>query len=167
MSVKTLVDRGLEIVSEMKLLKKELDAIEEKLGRAALDGEHQELKDPDREGRRFLAHGSKRILPITFTADKIVQSFKQSSTLHHNLRQLVGENASNGRLRQFYAPVTTYEICFDDGKQFRAAAGELLGKDIGPKFITACVAVDKHGIAKNDTKIEWNKTEEIVEVRRG
>lgn len=156
--IRALVDRGIAIRAEMATLKKELDDIEAKLEKAGLEGEQQELKDADREGRRFLARGSRQILPVTFTADKLIQSFAANSAIHKKIAQAAGRH-----LQSFYQPTTTYEIVPKDGKRFRAVADELLGKD-GPALIAACVARDKLGVPKSDVKIEWGKLEEITEV---
>lgn len=157
MSLQALVDRGFAIKAEMAKLKTELDEIEEKLQKAGLAGEHHELKDADREGRRFLARGSKKILPVVFTADKIVGSFKKNSDVHTRIAAL-----AHGHLASFYAETITFENVHKDGKAFRTAADHILGKTFAPPFITASLSVDKHGIPKSDVKIEWDKAEEIV-----
>jgi hypothetical protein len=64
-------------------------------------------------------------------------------------------------MTRFYRLSNTYETLFKDGKQFRASALEILGDGRGAMFISACVAKDKHGIAKSDTKIEWGKAEDL------
>lgn len=158
--LRALVDRGLVVRAQMAALKQELDDIEAKLEKAGLDGDHQELKDADREGRRFLARGTDRILPIIFTADKLVQSFQANSAQHKTIAQKAGRH-----LQSFYLPVTQYKMVQKDGKAFRAAADQILGKD-GPAFITACLARDKKGVPKSDVKIEWDSAEEIVEAAK-
>jgi len=155
--IRALVDRGLEITRQMKELKQELDAIEVKLEQAGLHGEQKELKDADREGRRFLARGSGHIVPIVFTADKLLQSFAANSAVHRKIASAAGRH-----LQSFYLPVTTYKITEDDGKKFRALADEVLG-DKAANFIDACKARDKHGVPKSDSKVEWGKPEEITE----
>lgn len=158
--IRTLVDRGLAIRTEIKALEKEMNDIESKLEQAGLHGDHQELKDADREGRRFLAAGSEKILSIVFTADKLVQSFQANSAQHKAIAQKAGRH-----LQSFYLPVTQYKMVQKDGKAFRAAADEILGKE-GPAFITACLARDKKGLPKSDVKIEWDSAEEIAEVAK-
>lgn len=157
MSVQALVDRGLEIVAEQAKLKAELAGIEEKLlklGHAAgLRGEHQSLKDEDREGRRWPATGSSRIVPVIFTADLIVGSFAQNSDKHNSIAAAAGN-----RFKDFFKPAFKYENRFDDGKKFRAKADEVFATD-APAFITACVARDKTGIPKSAVKIEWEAAE--------
>ena len=155
-SIKDMVDRGLAIREELKKLKLELKGIASKLERYGLNGQHEELKDSDREGRRWLARGSSLIVPVVFTADKIIGSFKANSPAHTRILA-----ASDSRLRDFYHSVTTFENLFDDGKKFRARADELLGKEQGPRFITACLSTDKHGIPESDVKILWDDAEPI------
>lgn len=155
MSIQALVDRGIAIRAEIKRLKAELDEIEEKLEKAGLNGPQEDLKDADREGKRYLAHGSSVVVPVIFTADKLVQSFKLNSALHSQLKTVAGEF-----LKDFYMLSQVFEIRFKDGKQFRTEAGKLMGAS-APAFITACVARDKHGIAKSDVKVVWDEAEEV------
>lgn len=144
-----MVDRGLEIRAQIERLEVELEKIEEKLRKAGLEGEQQDLKDADREGRRFLARGSAFVVPVVFTADKLMQTFKKSSAAHTQIQTIAGDLFS-----RFYTLTQTYETLCKDGKQFRAQANELLGPK-APAFITACLAKDKHGIPKSDVKVEW------------
>ena len=157
-SLKALVDRGLEIVAQMDKLDKELKEIEAQIEAAGLKHpeQHEELKDADREGKRWPAAGTGKIVPVIFTADIIVGSFAALGPIHQKIRTSLGGQAS--MLGRFFKSVTKYENVFDDGKKFRTAAHGLLG-DAAPPFITACVARDKHGIAKSSIKIEWKKAE--------
>ena len=155
MTVLELVDRGIVVRAELERLKIELKGIEARLQKYGLAGEHVELKDAEREGRRWLAHGSKLIVPVVFTADKIVGSFKAGSPVHGRI-----DKAADGRLHEFFAMETTFENLFEDGKRFRAAADGVLGAK-GPAFITACLAVDKFGIPKSDVKVCWEDSEEV------
>ena len=157
MTIQQFVDRGLEIRADIEKLKLELKSIESKLEKFGLNGQHEELKDADREGRRWLARGTSQIVPVIFTADKIVGSFKANTPTHNRIQK-----ASDDKLSFFYTPCTTYESLFDDGKKFRAHADELLGKEAAPKFITACLSVDKHGIPKSDIKILWDDSEPVI-----
>lgn len=79
MNIKALVDRGLEAREQIERLQKELKEIEGKLKEAGLKSEQEDLKDADREGKRWLAHGTRFAIPIIFTADKIVGQFKANS----------------------------------------------------------------------------------------
>lgn len=155
MSIQQLVDRGIVLRAEIKEREIELKKIEKKLSEHGLKSEHQELKDSDREGRRYLARGSKLEVPIIFTADNLVKSFKHDTDMH---RQIL--SAADGHLHDFYSLTQTYEINFDTGKKFRTTADSILGK-AAPAFITACLARDKHGIPKSSIKITWDDAEEI------
>lgn len=155
-AIADLVDRGLEIRKQIKALQTELEEIEEKLKKAGRNGEQVELKDGDREGRRFLARGSRVIVPVIFTSDKLVQSFKTGSPIEEKIRKAAGSF-----FLDFYKPVNGFETLFSDGKQFRSHARAVL--DAGaPSFITACLAKDKHGIPKSDEKLAWDDAEELL-----
>jgi hypothetical protein len=154
-NIKSLVDRGLEIRTQLETLRTELKAIETKLQKAGLAADHEELKDPDREGRRWLATGTEKRVPVIFTADKLVGTFQESSPTHLKILPV-----SSGHFEDFFKPIRAFENRYDDGKKFRTRADELLGKD-APRFITACLAVDKHGIPKSDIKVEWDQAEPI------
>ena len=158
-SIKSLVDRGHEVHQKIVALQKELKAIEKKLKAAALNGDHQELKDAEREGRRYLARGSARIVPVVFTADKLVQSFQKFSAVYSRI-----EAVADGKLRSFYKPFEGFKIVYDDGKKFRAQADHILG-DKAPPFITACLTRDRNGIPKSDIKVEWEEGESIEEAK--
>lgn len=157
MTTQQLVDRGLELRGEIKAREKELKVIDAKLKTLGLKRPQEELKDGDREGRRWLAPGSKLIVPVIFTADKLIQSFQKESDV---MRRISAVFPFDKRLETFYAPSETYEIVFKDGKQFRAKATEILGKD-APGFVTACVARDKFGIPKSDAKVLWDDAEPV------
>lgn len=155
--VSTLVDRGLAIRAEIAKLETELDGINIKLKaegyEANKDGKVEDLKDATREGKRWLALGSERILPVVFTTDLLAGSFTANRPLHKKI-----EEAAGAHLNDFYKRCIKYENRFDSGVKFRKTAADLLG-DSAPAFITACLARDKNGIPKSDVKIEWDKTE--------
>ncbi|HMP82770.1 MAG TPA: hypothetical protein PKA41_08730, partial [Verrucomicrobiota bacterium] len=138
LGIKYLVDRGQQIRFEMKKLAAELRDIEaeiKNLGlKASSEGNVEDLKDHGREGRRWLARGSDRIVPVIFTADLIVGSFTRDSKVHKLI-----EAAAGDKFRSFFKPVNKFENLFDDGKKFRARADELLA-DEAPRFITACIS---------------------------
>ncbi|MCA1659939.1 MAG: hypothetical protein LC642_05295 [Verrucomicrobiaceae bacterium] len=158
-AVRADVDRGLQIVGELKMLQDELDRIEARLEAAGLAGEQIELNDPEREGRQFLARGSAAIVPVVFTADLLVKSFQVGSTTYH---KIIAALPPNHYVREFFGSVRTFESLYSSGKVFRAKAAELLGDD-APRFITACVRRDKEGVAKSAVKIDWQRAEEIKE----
>lgn len=159
MSVRADVDRGLQIVGQMAMLEKELDEIEERLEKAGLEGEQVELVDPEREGRQYLARGSESVVPVVFTADLLVKSFQEDSAVDARISAALGCSAN--LMRRFFKRVVKWETIFDSGKQFRAAAAEILGKT-APDFISACLQRDKHGIPKSQTKIDWSRAEKIA-----
>lgn len=156
-TIRADVDRGLQIVGELKMLQDELDLIEARLEAAGLDGEQVELNDPDREGRQFIARGSAATVPVVFTADLIVQSFQVDSDVH---RRIVLATPAGHYIRDFFRSVRVFKTLFESGKQFRAKAAELLG-DSAPMFISSCLQRDKDGIPKSKVRIEWQRAEEI------
>lgn len=149
------VDRGLQIVGELDMLQKELEQIETRLEAAGLEGEQVELNDPDREGRQFIARGSAATVPVVFTADLLVKSFQVDSDVH---RKIVAAMPAThlDKFRQLFRSVRTFKTLFESGKEFRAKAAELLGKD-APAFISACLQRDKEGIPKSQVKIDWSR----------
>jgi hypothetical protein len=154
-SIKQLVDRGLELRRQIKGLKKELDAIEDQLSNAALWKDHEPLADPERDGRRYFARGSVLAVPVIFTADRIIGSFKADSPTHQNLGRL-----APAKLSRFFKLQHVFENRFDDGLKFRReAAAELAGA--APEFIDACLARDKHGIPRSDIKIAWDDARDL------
>ena len=157
MSTQELVDRGLWLRAEIKKLGAELKTIEARLERLGLERRQSDLVDTDREGRRWLARGTRRIVPVVFTADKIVGEFRDQSPKHLEIATALVEP---GMLREFFKPVNKWENLFDDGKKFRARAEELLAQS-APGFVTACIARDKDGIARSDVKVTWDDAEEV------
>lgn len=165
MSLAAQIDRGVAIVAQMAALKKELEEIEEAVrahARAHPEA-HVALGDAEREGRQFLAAGEEFTVKVLFTADKIVGSFAYGSDRHEQIAEM-----ARGHFASFFKPVWGYENWVGDGKKFRELADELLGA-AAPAFVTACKAVDKLGIPKQDVKIEWQeamaarKKEELAE----
>ena len=145
-----LVDRGLVLVSEIEIRKAELAKIEKMLKSAALEGEHAELKDAAREGRRYLARGTGTEVPVVFSADLLIASFSQDSETHKTIAALAGE-----KLGEFFVLKPIFEKVIDDGKDFRTRADEVLGGN-APAFITACLQRKKGGIPKNKVSVEWD-----------
>ena len=157
MSVRILVDRGIELRAEIAAREEELDDIETCLRDCAQAGPKVDLADAEREGKQFLAAGSNVIVPVVFTADKLVESFKDRSEMHGKIAAALPCPVP---LDNFYKPIATWEMVPKSGKQFRRLADELLGK-FAPALITACLARDKHGIPRSDIKIEWKRAEGI------
>ena len=154
MSIRADVDRGLEIVETMDKLKEELKEIEGRLVKAGMLGKQVDLEDAEREGKQYLANGSKAIVPVVFTADMIIKSFLAQSAQH---LKILGACVP-GNLEHFYHPKITFESLHDSGKAFRRVAAEVLGAE-APAFVSACVARGKNGIPKSQIKVEWNRAD--------
>jgi hypothetical protein len=152
-----LVDRGIRVRRELKRLKAELDDIEATLKAVGLSREHECLVDADREGRRWMASGSEVVVPVIFTADKIMGSFAINSAKHQQIKLHAGD-----AFPEFWKPIHTYENRFDDGKKFRKRADEVLGPK-APSYVTACLARDKAGLPKSDVRVEWDRAEETTD----
>ena len=159
MSLQTDVDRGIEICTELAKLKRELEEIDGRIKVIALKGEQVELKDPTRDGRQFRAVGTEKIIPVIFTADKIVGSFQANSPAYEKAIKGLGDKSA--KIGEFFKRKVVYENCFDNGKKFRAHASEILD-DKAPLFITAVLARDKDGIPKSDIKICWEEQEPVL-----
>lgn len=153
MNVKALVDRGLELREHIDKLEKELEWVEAKLKAIGLKSDQEDLKDAEREGKRWLAHGTQRVVPVIFTADKLIGSFQLNSALHSQVKVLAGED-----LKVFFKLTQVFKNQFENGKKFRGTAAEVLGAK-GPAFVTACLSRDKGGVPKSDIKVEWDSAE--------
>jgi hypothetical protein len=160
MSIANDVDRGIEIRKQITKLEEELEQIEERLKQHGLDHPEKqvELTDTDREGKQFLAESKSNVVPIVFTADLISKSFADHSPKHRMISDALPLNIALG---SFYQRCITWELKAKSGKEFRRKADELLG-DFAPKFVTACVARDKDGIAKSAIKVEWDRASEVA-----
>jgi len=137
---------------EISKLEDELEVVEAGLVAFAQVGDQVDLVDEEREGKQFLAEGSAVVVPVVFTADKIVGSFTEGSTFHRSVAGIAQQY-----LGWFYEPEKTWKMKPKNGKSFRSLAESTLGKVQGPEFVTACLARDKHGIPKSDIKIEWKR----------
>ncbi len=155
MSVKSDVDRGLEIREKLEKLEAELKDIETRLQMAGLKnpGEHVELADADRDGKRWLANGSNRVVPVIFTADILIGQFDALSPRAQPIQR-----AARGKLDYFFKRVIREENRFESGKKFRKQADEML-LEAAPNFITACLARDKDGQPKSRIVVAWKETE--------
>jgi len=154
MSVKDDVDRGLEIRAELERLLLELKEIEKRLQVKGLSAEQIPLEDKEREGRQWIAEGTRSAVPVIFTADIIVGSFAQDSAMHMELRGIFGE-----KLKELFKPI--WKNRFDDGKAFRARVRELYPEK-APLYITACLARDKQGIPKSKSVVAWNEPRPVA-----
>lgn len=149
MSIQSDTDRGLEIVTERERLAQELRLIEGRLIKAGLAGEQSPLQDEDREGRQWIAKGTREDVPVIFTADLLVGTFADGSAVHIQLHDSIG-----AAMKQFFKPM--WKNIHSDGKAFRARAVELFG-DKAAALITTCLARDKDGIPKSKMVVAWNE----------
>ena len=157
MSIQQDVDRGLEIVAQVEKLNAELKAINDRLEKAGLSGPQIPLQDEDREGKKYLAKGTERIVPVILTADLIAGSFTDGSPMH-----TAAYGAAGPDMAKLYKRQVKWESRIDDGKKFRATAAEVL-TDRAPKFITAVTRRDKAGIPVSKIVVAWNEARPIVE----
>ena len=153
-SVRDLVDRGIVLRVRIAHDQEELEAIEERLIKIGLTSPHEPLADPERDGRRWFARGSQQMIPIIFTADKLIGSVKDDGPHHRRISQMAGD-----KFPMFFRPVKEWKNLFKDGKQFRTAARDHLGEIKGPAFVAQCLARDKDNLPKSDNKIEWDSAE--------
>lgn len=162
-----LTDRLVEIDREIKKLTAEKKGIEERLDAYALRQEQEPLKDESREGRRVTLAGPRFRLPVIFTSDILIKSFKQDSPKHRELLTILEEAVefenrlpASKYLTLFFDVPCTWETRYDDGQKFRAAVAELLPKHVAPKFVAACTQVDKHGVKKSNRAFDYKAVEE-------
>jgi hypothetical protein len=127
----------------------EKDGIEARLELYALNQRGEPLADAKREGRKVTLHGKRYSLPVIFTSDLLIKSFKEGSPKHKELLAILSapsvssvtsEEMAEQQLRLFFDPPNTWTVKQEDGQKFRAAAAEMLPEDIAPKFIAACTA---------------------------
>lgn len=152
----TLVDEAIQLRAEIAARTARLKEVESLIEAAALQGPHQDLADPDREGKQFRAcSASGRVLPVIFTSDNLIQSFQDKSDKHNELLEIAGPD----HLRRLFKRPTKWETMFTDGHKFRAAARELLPEADAIRFLAACRQVDKAGIPKSSTKFAWDQVQ--------
>ncbi len=167
--VPALTDRLAQIEKEIKTLKVEKEGIEARLELYALEQKGDHLGDPRREGRRVTLRGHRHTIPVVFTSDLLIKSFKEGSPKHKELLAILTVPPVNGvtavpaedQLKYFFDPPNTWTVKQEDGQKFRASVAEMLPEDIAPKFITACTARDKHGIAKSNTAFDFKAMKEV------
>jgi hypothetical protein len=169
--VPVLTDRLVEIDIQLGKLTDEKKLIQARLEIWSLAQHHEPLKDEKREGRKVSLAGTRHKATVTFSSDLIIGSFKQDSPKHKELLRVLGpvtheSNVSATKLlEKFFSPPDTFENRFKDGQKFRAAAAEWLNEEVAPKFVAACRAVDRFGIAKSKTtfEVEAQVAEEAAE----
>ena len=155
--IATLVDKGIALHAAIETNKSRLKAISEQLQAHALTvpSQHIKLVDEDREGTRYLAHGSDdKIVPVVCASDLIMQTLADDS----EELALVAMTARE-KFPQFYKRVVAYVSTFSksnkfDGKKFRAAARTELPDP--EAFISACLRRNRDGIPISAIKVEWS-----------
>lgn len=161
--IPALTDRVAEINAEIGKLAVEKKGIEARLEAYALAHPelHEPLKDEKREGRRVLLAGARHRLPVIFSSDLIIGSFRDGSEKHKELIALLCEEMSESEapkaLKKFFEPPSKWENRFDNGVKFRAAVGERLPKSIAPRFVTACTQASKDGVKKNTVSFDYKQ----------
>lgn len=148
------IARGLQIGREMERLKAELKGIEARIQAFAEIGQHEPLKEEDREGKKFVARGGGVILPVIFESDLLVASFKPDSETHKQLVEIAGP-----QLPVFFKPVNKFERVQEDGREFRRTARRTFEPDTFARFIRACLDIKKDGIPKSRIVVGWKESE--------
>lgn len=161
--IPALTDRVAEINAEIGKLTAEKKGIEARLEVYALAHPdlHEPLKDEKREGRRMLLSGTRHKLPIVFTSDHIIGSFRDGGEKHKELLALLCDEFSEAEaprvLKKFFEPPSKWENLFDNGVKFRAACGERLPKSIAARFVTLCTQISRDGVKKNATTFDYKQ----------
>lgn len=150
------VEGALATRKEIKSLEILLEEYQGIIESAARSGQHIPLEDPNRDGSQFIARGLSHEVPVIFTSDLLVQSFKEGSEAHAKIKYAAGES-----FLRFFTPVATFENAHKSGIAFRRAAKELLGVT-AEAFITACLQRDKYKLPKSAIKIEWDRARELT-----
>jgi len=153
------VARGIEIKSEILRLIVELKLIEARLEAAGLEGEQVPLQDENREGKQFLARGSKHILPVRFESDLIIGSVEKDSPSHLEIEKICGD-----LFPRFFKASTKLDRVPKDGEAFRKLARQLLDPAKFALLIRASTARDKNLIAKSRTVVAWDDAKAIDQV---
>ena len=159
--IPALTERVAEISAEIARLSAEKKGIEARLEAYALAHPelHEPLKDDKREGRRMIFGGTRHRLPIVFSSDLIIGSFRDGSEKHKELLALLceemSENEAPKALKKFFDPPSKWECRFDNGVKFRASVGERLPAKIAPRFISLCTQTDKAGVKKSNTSFDY------------
>lgn len=146
------IARGIEIRQEIESLNRELKTIETRIRSYAEAGPQLPLKDEDREGKKYLARGAGKILPVIFESDLLIASFPADSEAHKTLTGIAGHH-----LPKLFKEVHKYERVQDDGQKFRRTARQLLEPDQFAEFIRACLDVKKDGIPKSRIVVGWKE----------
>ena len=166
--IPALTDRLAEVVAEISKLTFEKKTLESKLEAYGLAHPelHEHLKDEKREGRTITFAGTRHKLPVLFTSDALLASFKSGAPKHSELLLVLKGLDQNPAdvLDLFFSRETTFERRIDDGQKFRAVAAELLPPTTAAAFVSACAQVDKHGIKKSSVRFDYKAGEAVEEV---
>ena len=157
------IARGREIVAEIKKLKEELKAIEDRLEQAGLKGDQIPLQDADREGKQYLAQGEKFIVPIRFESDLIAGSFDPDSIMHKAVIAALGDEHA-AKMPLFFKDTRSFVRVPKDGQAFRKIARAQLDPDTFAKLISAVTQRDKKGIIKSKTVVAWDDEKPIEQI---
>lgn len=147
------VDRGIAIKAQLAELGEELKQITKRLEQAGLEGEQIPLQDPNREGRQYLATGSGVTVPVIFEADQLLGSVKEGSAEHQTLLSLIGDDHFAALWREKHV----HERAARDGAAYRKDVRALFDARTAESIITASLALDKNGIPKSRTVIDWDR----------
>ena len=154
------VDRLIEVKSQIATLTAEAKAIEARLEKAGLNGDQIPLQDADREGKQYIARGTKKAIPVRFESDQLIATFKPESDLHKSIAGILGD-----KLSLFFKDTRVFERKHkDDANKFRQLARKELDGTTYAKLIAACVSKDKDGIPKSKTVIAWGDAKPLDQV---
>lgn len=162
-----LVTRGIALYKKITSLQEELKGVEEEITSIALQksDEHQRLADDEREGRRFLARSGHDpdapIVPVIFTADKLISSFEEHSVEHQRLVDAAGD-----KLPLLYNRAVMFSRIAKDGKAFRSFTVKHFGEK-ADAIIVAARELDSAGLPKSDIKIEWKNAGTEADILAG
>ncbi|MCW1883978.1 hypothetical protein OKA04_04510 [Luteolibacter flavescens] len=148
------IARGTWIQEEIARLTEELKLINARIQAVAESSQHEPLKEQDREGKKWVARGAGRSLPVIFESDLLIASFKPNSDTHSKLVTIAGE-----KLGLFFKPVNKFERVQSDGREFRRDARNAFAPDEYAAFIKACLDIKKGGIPKSRIVVAWKEAE--------
>ena len=158
---------GLQLYKNLTDVQEHLKYVEEQIVTIAQNrsDEHQPLADDEREGRRFFAKSGDGpddpIVPVVFTADKLISSFKPGSPEHQRL-----EEATGGKIALLFTKETMFKRAARDGKTFRSQVRKNFGQD-ADDVIIAARDLDENSLPKNDIKVEWKDAATETEIAAG
>ena len=163
-------DRIGDIVADIAKLTAEKKQLEAKLQAYGLAHPelHEHLKDEKREGRKMALRGSRHSIPLVFTSDLLIGTFKDGSPKHQELLAILGKDASMAPLAsllRFFDAPQSWERRIDDGQKFRAAVAEWLPEKVASEFVAACTQADKHGVKKSNVVFDYKAITPVEEAK--